>query len=280
MPKNIKKILEVKDKIACVTLDFEKDYGDRVGEFNILNDREGLESLQKLFEELAIPVSAFIATEVLENYKDSFLLVKTLAQDYHCHSHTHNRNYVDSEFEIAHSAATFEKFFGYRPVGYRAPLGKLRAGDVALMGKHGFKFSASVFPSLRPGVFNNLSKPLNPFIYDNGLVELPFAVFKKLRYMISLSYLKIFGWWFFKLLNLFSEFPNVIIFNTHLHDYIVNERSFNRLPWGLKIAWGWNKYKGMTYFKNYINMLKKKKYHFMTMTELYALLEKQYIKAG
>jgi len=278
MSESIKQIFDLKERLACITLDFERDYGDRTGEFNILNDKTALESLASCFRESGVPVSAFIATALLDEYRGSFSLVKNIAQDYHCHSHTHRRLNPDQEFEIAHSADTFEKHFGFKPLGYRAPLGHLRSGDIDLIKKYGFKFSASVFPSFRPGKFNNLSKPVVPFAYKNGVVELPFAVLKKPRYIMSLSYLKLTGWRFFRLLSHLGEFPNVVIFNSHLHDYIVNEKSFNLLPLKLKIAWGRNKYKGVEYFKRYIDLLKKKGYRFITMTELYSTLENRIIR--
>ena len=34
--KNISRILFEKEKLACITLDFELDYGDRTEEFNII----------------------------------------------------------------------------------------------------------------------------------------------------------------------------------------------------------------------------------------------------
>ena len=75
----MEKLIKVK-KIACITLDFEKDYGDRIGEFNILSNKE-ITELAQFLQELQIPLSLFITTNVLEKYPSSLklqnLLVKT-----------------------------------------------------------------------------------------------------------------------------------------------------------------------------------------------------------
>lgn len=270
---SISRILNEKERLACITLDFELDYGDRTGAFNIIEEDQSLLDLAKLFSDLHIPVSTFIRTDILINYPNSLEIIKTLAKDYHCHSHTHNTKKHDSRIEISTSASTFETVFGYKPLGYRAPQGVLYDGDIDHIKTCGFKFSSSVFPSYRPGKFNNLSLPVNPFIYDNDIMELPFAVVPKLRYIVSLSYLKLLGMTLNK--SFFSIFglPNIIVFDSHLHDYIVNEESFNKLPSKLRTAWGVRKYSGIKYFTMFVELLKRKEYRFITMTELYNYLK-------
>jgi hypothetical protein len=272
----ISRIFDVKEKLACITLDFETDYGDRLGEFNILEKSEkDLIGLAEMFSRLDIPVSAFIRTDILTNYPKSSNVLKLLSKDFHCHSHTHNTKsrYFDSNKEIVSSALAFEEYFGYKPFGYRAPQGVLHKGDIDAIRDAGFKFSASVFPSYRPAKFNNLSMPVKPFMYNNGVFELPFAVIPKLRYTVSLSYLKLLGVNVSRALFSLFGIPNVIVFDSHLHDYLVNEDSFSKLPPHLKIAWGINKHSGIKCFKIFIDLLKRKNYRFITMTELYNYLK-------
>ena len=57
-------------KYACITLDVEEDYGDRVNEFNIYKDSiDKIEELKSLYDTLDVPVSAFITTNILCTYK-------------------------------------------------------------------------------------------------------------------------------------------------------------------------------------------------------------------
>lgn len=271
------KLFTINERLACITLDFEMDYGDRIEEFNLLDNEKELFDLARLYSDLGIPVSTFIRTDILINYPKSLDIIKMIATDYHSHSHTHNTKSFDSEIELSTTVSTFESYFGYKPMGYRAPQGVLYKGDLDIIKKCGFKFSASVFPSCRFRKFNNLSMPINPFLYDNGIMELPFAVIPKVRYTISLSYLKLLGINMNKIL--FSSFglPNIVVFDSHLHDYIVNEKSFRKLPPHLRIAWGINKYSGIKYFRIFVELLKKKKYRFITMTELYNHLREEYL---
>ena len=158
---NIAKILKQGQKLACITLDFELDYGDRVDEFNILEEEQSILQLSKLFADLNTPVSTFIRTDTLLNYPSSIEIIKLLSNDYHCHSHTHDTQNFDSKTEISTCASTFESVFDHKPLGYRAPQGVLYNGDIDLIKKNGFKFSSSIFPSYRPGKYNNLSLPLD-----------------------------------------------------------------------------------------------------------------------
>ena len=96
-------------------------------------------------------------------YPKSIEIINLLSNDYHCHSHTHNTANFDSKIEISQCALIFEKTFGYKALGYRAPQGVLYDGDVNLIKENGFKFSSSIFPSYRPGKYNNLSLPIDPY---------------------------------------------------------------------------------------------------------------------
>ena len=224
------KTFSTKKKLACITLDFEKDYGDRIGEFNIINEAVELDKLKKQFEKLNIPLSLFLTTNIFEDYPESFELATTLGNDFHSHSHTHNTKNIDSQFEIKKSKSVFNNLFKQNPLGYRAPQGVLKPGDIELLQNNGYKFSSSVFPSFRPGKYNNLLLPTSPIVYENGFVEMPFSVIKKIRYTFSLSYLKLLGLNFNKLLISSFGLPNIVVFDSHLHDYIINEKSFNELP--------------------------------------------------
>jgi peptidoglycan/xylan/chitin deacetylase (PgdA/CDA1 family) len=269
---SIANVLSAEDKLACMTLDYEMDYGDRIDACNIFQDAQQLDALEQMFSRLQVPISAFIRTDLLSRYPESYGLIKRLAQDYHCHSHTHNVKHFDSVSEISQTAEAFERAFGYRAKGYRAPQGVLYPGDIALIKEYGFEFSSSVFPSYRPGKFNNLRMPEQPFVYENEILELPFSVVPKLRYTISLSYLKLLGFPMSKLLFSIFGMPNIIVFDSHLHDFIVNAESYARLPLHLRMAWGVNKRSGPRYFEQFVSLLKEKEYKFVTMTQLYETL--------
>jgi len=265
----MEKTYKSKKKIACITLDFEKDYGDRIGEFNILSNKKEITELAQFLQELQIPLSLFITTNVLEKYPSSFEVAKSIGKDFHSHSHTHNTKNPDSVFEIEKSKKVFSKYFNTNPLGYRAPQGVLKNGDIEELCKKGYKFSSSLFPSFRPGKYNNLFSPINPIIYTNGFIEIPFSVIKKIRYTFSLSYIKLLGFQVSRLLVKIFGLPNIVVFDSHLHDFITNEKSFHSLPLHIKFAYSIRRDKGEQYLLNVVKLLKSMGYEFLTITELY-----------
>ena len=257
-------------KLACLTLDYETDYGNRLGEtFNILNETEKLGQLQRLFGALEIPVSAFIRTDLLTRRGGALDLVRQLATDFHCHSHTHATEGFESEYEIRTTQETFTKHFGKPALGYRAPLGILHKNDIGLLEEQGFKFSSSVFPVAFPGRYNNRRMPTTPFAWDNGIVELPLGAVQGLRLTVSLSFIKLLSLTLSRAIYSLFGLPNILIFNTHLHDFITCDQSFNALPRRLRLAWGINKHAGMSHCSSAVQLLKKKGYEFVSMTEVY-----------
>jgi peptidoglycan/xylan/chitin deacetylase (PgdA/CDA1 family) len=270
----VARTFELSERIACLTLDFEEDYDDLIGEFNILNEHEPeIMQLADSLKRLETPLSIFIRTDLLERYARSGSVLRALGQDFHCHSHTHATREFDSDFEIHATVKAFERHFQRPPIGYRAPLGVLYPGDLERLREHGFRFSASVFPSWRPGKFNNLSAPLEPFEYSNGLLELPFAAVPRLRYTISMSYLKLLGYTLNGLIWSTFGLPKVMIIDSHLHDFIVAPKSFKKLPLLYRIGWGRNRGAGLPYLRRLVQTLKAKGYRFITMTELAERIE-------
>ena len=60
-----------------------------------------------MYDSLKVPVSTFITTNILDKNENMTELIKWLANDYHCHSHSHNTQSFDSKNEIT---TCFSKF--------------------------------------------------------------------------------------------------------------------------------------------------------------------------
>jgi hypothetical protein len=266
--------MNLNKKYACITLDVEEDYGDRVNEFNIYKDSfDKIEELKSIYDSLEVPVSAFITTNILD--KDNFSeVIKWLANDYHCHSHSHNTQSFDSKNEITTCFSKFKEHFGYEPLGYRAPKGVLYPGDIQLLTDAGFLFSSSLFPSIRFGTFNNLKSPQAPFNYDTGLLEIPLAVVNKIRLIVSLSYQKLLGSSLSHGLYKTFGLPDIVVYDSHLHDYIISEKSFAQLPAFMRSVYSVNKYSGKQILIEFVNYLKNEGYSFITMTDLLSIVSK------
>lgn len=266
----IAEVLSPRRKLACLTLDFETDYGARLGKtFNILQEKRALAELEELFVRLGAPVSAFIRTDLLVECPASRDLVGRLAVDFHGHSHTHAVADFHSAMEIGRCQEVFTETFGRPALGYRAPLGLLHEGDLELLAEHGFAFSSSVFPVFFPGRYGNQRMPQDPFVWENGLLELPLAAVRRIRLTAALSFVKLLGLGSHRLLYALFGLPEIVIFNTHLHDFIVAEESFAALPPRLRLAWGVRKEAGPRYCAAIVELLRRKGYEWVTMTEIY-----------
>lgn len=220
-------------KVVCLTLDVEQDYGHLLNEPSY----EGIQcipELVSLFKERGIPLTCFVQGSLFETHPSVIEQLSALDVEFEVHSYSHpGPKEIDHELEISRGKEAFAKFWGREPIAYRSPSGIVNEKMFSILPLYGFKFDSSVFPSVRPGVFNSLNRPTKPcFIHDSGMVEFPVTVFSNLfRIPLSLSYVKLLGKPYFYLLCS-SNLPNLIIFSFHLHDlYTLSSASnipFNR----------------------------------------------------
>ncbi|MXR19468.1 polysaccharide deacetylase family protein [Halobacterium bonnevillei] len=216
--------------VVYLTVDYECDYGTALTE-NTYGALEETPWLASLLECLDVPLTCFVQTEVLEEKPEQLERLRTadVPVTFHPHSHTHRpRGETDIGEEVAVSTAVYEEFFGRSPVGYRFPNGNIRPSDYEQLAEHGYEFDASVFPSWRPGHFDNRGAPTRPkYLSEYDLFEIPFTVYSdRVRVPTALSYCRLLGRPFTELL--LRRPPPVIIFNIHMHD-IVNPSAFAEL---------------------------------------------------
>jgi peptidoglycan/xylan/chitin deacetylase (PgdA/CDA1 family) len=263
-----------KKRYACFTLDYELDYGGRVSAFDTLHDRQGHKKLRALLDRCGAPLSAFVQTSVLNDYSDALSVLHTLASEVHSHSHTHATQNFDSQFELSHSLNVLSKIFKQDAYGYRAPYGKLYEGDEDLLKQLGYSFDSSIFPSIRPGKFNHLGAPIEPYFWENGLREFPFAVLPKVRLILGISYMKLFGPSLYRWLIKAVGLPEVLIFYGHMHDYFPTSAPLEFSP-PLRYAFG--RHGGQTFqiTRDFLELLQTKGYEFVTMNQLNRVLAEE-----
>ena len=266
-------------KIACLTLDLEQDYGDLLG----APSYKGLEHISHLvdfFKEKAIPLTCFVQGSILETHPEAVEQLSTLDIEFELHSYSHpGPKEMNTMLEIQKGREVYRRFFGEDPLGYRSPLGIINSNkDYGILAANGFKFDSSIFPSLRPGVFNNLRKPTKPYLMnDSKIIEFPFTVFSDvIRIPIALSYLKLLGSPYLYLLKVFN-LRNLIVFNFHLHDLFELSSSdkiflkrtafvYRRV---LKRIYSKRKLNGLALLDKFITILQRKRYGFSKLADVY-----------
>lgn len=220
----------LKEKTVCLTLDVEQDYGDLLDEPSY----EGLKHIPDLVnfcKERSIPLTCFIQGSLLETQPAEIKRLAELDVDFELHSYSHpGPKEMNVEMEIKKGKEAYCRFFGREPMGYRAPLGFINNGHYEALVSYGFKFDSSLFPSFRPGVFNNLRGPTKPYRLNTPeIVEFPVAVFPPLvRVPISIGYIKLLGKPYLYLLKRLG-LPSLIVFDFHFHD-LFNLSSSNKIP--------------------------------------------------
>lgn len=221
-----------------LTLDLECDYGTATTE-NTYEAAQHVDSLVEILERTGVPLTCFVQTELLEELPTAVEQLRTadVPVTFHPHSHSHRRRELcDIETEISTSTERFREFFGDAPTGYRFPDGHVEQADYPTLAAHGYEFDASVFPSWRPGRFNNAGAHRTPtYRPASGLIELPFTVYPKvLPVPTALSYCQLLGRGYVSAV-VHSE-PSTVVFNVHMHD-LVRPEGYSRLPWQYRLGY-------------------------------------------
>lgn len=252
--------------MAAFTIDVEMDYGARTGMLRALDDSEGIRRLADVLAAAAAPASAFVVTSLLRSHPATIERLHGWVAEFHSHSHTHALGTVDDETELGASLTALRALNG-GAVGYRSPQGRSSEGEIAAARRLGNAFSSTVFPTVRPGVFNHLDKPLTPFLHANGLLELPFAVVRGVRLVVSISYLKLVGWPVFRCLERLFGLPPVVVIDSHPHDTFATP-ALEALPPLPRLAWRVCRSQGIAYAQRLLGLLRRRGYEFVTIGEL------------
>jgi peptidoglycan/xylan/chitin deacetylase (PgdA/CDA1 family) len=257
------------EKIACLTLDLENDwYFDKPGYDHLT--LKYIDNFINIVKSLDVPLTVFVVGKTLERFPATInKLDRELESEFHLHSYQHDTSKsYNFRSEIQNGKDAFASHFGLEPVGYRAPQGNIEPSELLILEQEGFRFDSSVFPSYRPGIYNNLNKPIVPFYPDetNELIEIPIAVSPTTRIPLSHSYLKLFGSPFIKYLKS-TSLPNPLVFNIHLQD-LYRTASHDQLSQPKNFIFKRNLDRSIEIFTDFIIHLKKKGYSFVPITDI------------
>ena len=258
-------------KTACITLDLESDwFVDGPGRTYMT--AEYLDEYIELIQSVDVPVSVFVVGRLLEERPDIVeRLDAALDCEFHLHSYAHDPE-MSAGFrtDLREGIRAFESFFGRRPRGYRAPLGKISAQQLTTLDSEGFRFDSSIFPSYRPGAYNNLDAPTAPYrpAGTEELVELPVGVLPYLRVPTAQSYLKLGGRSYLRLLD-WLDLPDRLVFVSHLHDFIETPANEHRSQ-PMKAIQQRNLAESTTLFQSLVERLTAMGYEFRTIGALYS----------
>lgn len=254
----------------CLTLDLENDwYFDEPGYDHLT--LEYIDEFVELIEALDVPLSVFVVGQTLEQYPEEVdYLSERLDCEFHLHSYQHDTSKsYDFREEVLRGKEVFRNHFGTDPLGYRAPQGNITEDEITLLEELDFEFDSSIFPSYRPGVYNNLSAPLTPYTPAgaSSLLEIPPGAFSAIRIPTSHSYFKLIGRPLSSYLSI-SPLPDVLVYSIHLQD-LFKTASHDNLPVPKKWIMKRNLSNAKQMLRKNISTLLSRGYQPRTMTEIY-----------
>ncbi len=227
-----------------------------------------------LLDEFGAPLSAFVVGRALEEQPAAIQRLADRGVEFHLHSYTHNLQDPDSADEIDQGMRAFEQRLGQRPLGYRAPEGRISDDGLQRLSQRGFLFDSSVFPSAWPNP-RYLRYPRTAYrVRPSGLVEVPIATAGPLRLLVTLSFMKLLGFPLYRLLLRPGLAPNPLVFDMHLHDLFVLP-AYDQLPTFLKVAYARNRTRGFAFLRATLVMLEQRGYGFTGMTDAARILDAQ-----
>jgi hypothetical protein len=250
------------DRIACLTLDLEQDYG-RIDAYACFAH---VDKLCEILLKREAKLTAFVVGRILDERHEVINKLTQFGTDFALHSYSHNLvGDQDTEEEVKRSKKSYENYFGQAPLGYRAPQGRISKAHFKVLREQGFVFDASVIPSWRPGIYSNLTSPLHPYCVESVL-EIPFSVIPRIRLPLIMSYIKLLGRAYTFLMSIFG-LPHIVVFDFHLHDLFKTE-SFEKLPMKYRIIHNRNASEALGLFDTFVALLGSQGFNFLTMSEL------------
>jgi len=254
-----------------MTLDLEPDFL-KEGCHDVFLNEKRMDHFLNFFDQNHLKLTTYVVGNMLEQnlpVRETFVGIEN---EFELHSYSHNVKEPDSEAEIVQGKASYINYFGHSPQGYRAPNGHISPQGLAILHREGFLYDASVFPARRPELgYNFANMPTMPWIYaEYPLVELPFAVILKTRLVISLSFLKLFGLSFYKLMFHLFGFPEIIVFDCHLYDFFLTTPIIEmpRTDWR-RYPLTRNLDRSFYLLQGFVDFLRAKGYAFIFMSDLY-----------
>lgn len=266
-------------KLACITIDFERDLWSPDYDVELLHDQAKIDPLKSIIHEYDVKLTAFLVTKFIE--RNPGLIEKARSEfdmQFEVHSHSHNLKDTESKEEIDESVAAYENYFGNRPKGYRAPNGLISHTGLERLAERGFQYDASVFPSIRfdEYAYNNVSVPIEPYQYKTpagDILELPFGVVRTVRFVMALSYIKVCGWNCFRMFADVFGLPETVIIDTHFHDFFI-EPHLERIPGWKRWAHARNAHRALSLFEKLLAYLRNKGYQFVYVDDVIRSLDR------
>ena len=211
--------MSAQNKKIYFTLDLEQDYG-RINDYLCFKNIDGLINL---LQKYSIRLTVFTTGKIIDRRPEIInKIMEGIDCEFHLHSYEHEINkrltIEERKSDFRKAVDVYKKHFRTNPIGWRAPCGNIIEEEINWLKRENFTFSSSVIPTYRPGLYNNLRLDDKPFVYPNGLLEIPISILPLVRMPFSLSYFQLLGWPISRYLYANKGNDARIVFDFHLHN--------------------------------------------------------------
>jgi hypothetical protein len=206
---------------------------------------EGLERLLSIFDDYGIKATLFVPAEVCSNHSAIINQARKNGHEVACHGLSHDKNEFlgqpeEQKRRIELATDIILKCIGARPVGFRAPVLRIRHRTLRALAALDYVYDSSVVPTFVPGYYGFVNAPMKPYraffqdsnkVGERGILELPVSVNPIIRLPLSASWMRNLGsCWVKKGISLNFSLGNPIMFYIHPRD-VVNLPRRAGVPW-------------------------------------------------
>lgn len=265
----------------CLTLDLEEDHAGQIFDrFEALTHPQNAAFISFL-KANDIPVSVFIQGKLFAPPHNAFItrLKNELAPDlveFFLHAHSHEFRLADAGSNIVTGKRSFERFFGYPPIGYRAPEGRITPAGIKRLQHNGFVFDSSLFPSVLPKPSAFLKQfSIMRHAHKNNFREIPVTTVPGSLFPLTLSWIKCVGWPFFSfcLSRRIKTRPlQTMVFAFHLHDLWYLKSTAALSPFW-RCVYARNRRHGFDLFTTFVHFARSKNMTFKLLSSAFTIKE-------
>lgn len=259
-------------RLACVTMDIELDQGPG-GQIRLFDQAAKLDWFLEALAGVGAKLTGFMVMNQAKRFKPALEIIRqSIPLEIGVHSFSHNPAEAATSEEVARATNAYQDLWGSAPLGYRAPIGLIDGSGVGHLITQGYRYDSSIFPTRRRDEFaaNRLHFPRTPFIFDGPhgrLLELPIATLRGVRLPLTLSFIKLYGWDAYRLLQTVCPLPERVVLDCHPYDFYIGELA-QAIPGWKRYAHLRNAHRAPQLFQNLLRYLKANDYEFVLMAEL------------
>jgi peptidoglycan/xylan/chitin deacetylase (PgdA/CDA1 family) len=243
---------------------------------------DGVVAFLRLFDKYAIKATFFVPAKVAESYPAMMEKIIKQGHEIACHGLEHSRKEatlgLQEELRIIKTATEIiQSTTGVKPVGFRAPLFKVKKNCWIALQKNDYVYDSSII-CFRTYGRHKIFFPSKPFLLfacksnENGdLLEVPVSANPLLPYPLGATYLRIFGSkWSKAGVKINFLLRNPVVF--HIHPKDVDPWNKGRLWWGP--WWGYRNIQGcIKMVEDIIKYVQRTRAEFVTAYELARIYE-------